>query len=145
MRPHDRTTRLVGWILRGHVWLIATALPLLVKLFSLQALLNAFAPPPWFRPYGWLTEREIAGAVRRRLRTPKVMKRRACLREGLLLFHFLRLAGLPAELRIGAYAPEPASPRMHAHCWITVGGRSISNAPESPVALLVTHTGGQIL
>ena len=65
------------------------------------------------------------------------MRRRACLRQGLTLFHFLKLAGWPAVLRIGVFPPGRDRRRMHAHCWVTLNGVPLSPPPEQPVATLL--------
>jgi hypothetical protein len=68
-----------------------------------------------------------------------VMKRRKCLREGLLLFHFLRLAGQPAVLKIGVFPPGPDGARNHAHCWITLRDAALNAPPQGEVAVLLVH------
>jgi len=118
----------------------AAFVPLLVNLFSLKRLLWLMTPSARFRPYKGASPREIAKIVRRRLRNPTNMRRRRCLREGLMMFHFLCLAGKAAVLRIGAYAPSEGLKRMHAHCWVTLDGDCISSPPHEPVAVVLTHT-----
>jgi hypothetical protein len=81
---------------------------------------------------------EISRLVAHRLRQPRNMRRRACLRHGLTLFHFLRLAGCPAVLHIGVFPPRFDSRRMHAHCWVTLNDVCLSPPPEQPVATLFT-------
>ena len=125
--------------LRAHVWLVATLLPLLVRVLPLKALLRLMTPPGWWRPYRAVPSERIAAAVARRLKHPHNMRRRACLREGLTLYHFLRLAGVPAVLQFGVYPPELDPGRMHAHCWVTVDGVPVSAPPGQPAALVLTH------
>jgi len=128
-------------ILRAHIWLVATLVPLLVKLLKLKNVLKILTPPPHFRPYRGTSPHLILTIVRRRLAHPRNMRRRACLREGLTLFHFLRLAGIPARLHFGVYDPGVDQRRLHAHCWVTVEGKPLSLPPGDPTALVLTHSG----
>ena len=124
-------------ILRGHVWLLATLIPLLEKFIPLKWLLRLLTPPSRWQPYAGLPPEEISRLVAHRLREPRNMRRRACLRQGLTLFHFLKLAGWPAVLHIGVFPPSLDSRRMHAHCWVTLNGVPLSPPPEQPAATLL--------
>lgn len=66
------------------------------------------------------------------------MRGRRCLRTGLLLFHFLRLAGAPAVLTFGVYSEQKAG-REQAHCWVSVAGRCVSDPPEAEHAVILVH------
>jgi len=122
--------------LRVHVWLAAGVMPLLVRLLSLRALLRLLDPPRWLRPYAGLSDERIVAAVERRLRNPRNMRRRACLRKGLVLYHFLRLAARPAELRFAVYPRPDERGRMHGHCWVVLAGRCLMPPPDRPAAIL---------
>ena len=127
--------------LLAHVWLVATAIPLLVKVLSLKALLALLTPENRCRPYRRVSIRRIRSMVRHRLRKPRRMGGRACLRHGLMVFHFLRLAGVPAALEFAAYAPPKGAGAMLAHCWVTVGGQPVTRGPHRPAAKVLTYTG----
>lgn len=129
----------LAWLVRTHVSLMALLVPLLLKLLPIRTVLWLLTPPAWLAPYRRLRPQRIAAIIRRRLRRPRVMRRRACLRRGLLLLHFLRLAGRPARLHIAALAPPPEQARMQAHCWITLDGRPYGNMPDGPSATLLCH------
>ena len=129
-------------VLRAHVWLVATLLPLLVRVLPLKALLRLMTPPARLKPYGAIAPDRIVAAVDGRLRNPRNMRRRACLRHGLTLYHFLRLAGVPAVLEFGVYPPELDPGRMHAHCWVTVDGVAASAPPGQPAAVVLRHGPG---
>ena len=124
-------------VLRGHIWLLATLIPLLEKFVPLKWWLRLLTPPARFKPYASTPPEEISRLVAHRLREPRNMRRRACLRQGLTLFHFLKLAGWPAVLHIGVFPPSLDSRRMHAHCWVTLNGVPLSPPPEQPVATLL--------
>lgn len=60
------------------------------------------------------------------------MKRRSCLRMGLVLFHFLRLAGHDAVLNFSVSPPGDCHNGLHGHCWVAIGERVFdAPAPES--------------
>lgn len=127
-------------ILRWHVWVVATCVPLLVRLLPLKALLRLLTPPRHLTPYSRVSAGRVAAIVRRRLDNPIHMRRRACLREGLTLFHFLCLAGAEATLHMGVYARQPRMRRTQAHCWVTCAGRAVSAPPEEPSAEVLNYS-----
>ena len=126
--------------MRGHVWIVATGLPVLVAVFSLRRLVRLLTPPGFLRPYAGVAPDEIVATVARRLANPRVMRRRPCLRHGLTLLHFLRLAGLPAELRVAVYPPSSDPRRLHAHCWVSLDGRDLTPGPGTPAAEMARST-----
>jgi hypothetical protein len=69
-------------VLRGHTWLLATLIPLLGKFIPLKWLLNLLTPPPRFKSYAGTLPEEISRLIAYRLREPRNMLRRACLRHG---------------------------------------------------------------
>jgi len=123
-------------ILRMHVRLLATIMPLLVRLLKLPALLRLLTPGR--RLYGGIDSLRVIAAVKRRLERPRNMRRRACLREGLMLFHFLRLAGYDAALHFSVYPPHD-DVRMHAHCWVSLDGRCVSTPAAAGGVLVFTY------
>ncbi|MGC9453530.1 MAG: lasso peptide biosynthesis B2 protein [Phycisphaerae bacterium] len=114
--------------LRAHIWTLSGVVPLLVRLISLERLVRLLTPR--FRPYRSIPDSEMVELVRRRLRRPRNMKRRRCLRLGLTLYHFLRLSGREAVIRFAVY-PGLSNDRMHAHCWVTLGGLCVSEPPAA--------------
>ena len=127
------------FVLRGHVWLFATLLPLAVRLAPLHVLVGLLVPPPHARPYRGVSVEQIGRLVAGRLGRPRNMRRRACLREGLTLFHFLRLADWPATVHFAVFPPAGPTERMHAHCWVSLDGRAISQPPAGPYTLLMSY------
>jgi hypothetical protein len=105
--------------LRAHLWLLGAALPLLVRWVPLARLLRLLTPTG--APYRRLDAEAVAAAALRRADSMMWMRRRACLRQGLLLYHFLRLCGVDAKIRFSIYPSMGDDVRMHAHCWVTVG------------------------
>lgn len=127
-------------VLRAHVCWVACLIPLLDRVLPLRGMLWALTPARWWHPYRGVTPEAIAEAVRRRLARPRQMKRRACLREGLMLFHFLCLAGLDPELHFAVFPAEPAPRPMHAHCWVTLAGVPCSAPAQPPCAEVMRHS-----
>ena len=128
-----------GLLLRAHVWFVAALIPLLVKVLPLAAILKLLTPRKCYQPYAKVPPAVLIEAVNRRLENPRNMKRRACLRKALTLYHFLRLGATGAVLRFGVYAPSPNGYRMHAHCWVTVDGEPVSPPPGEPAATVLAH------
>jgi len=129
--------RLRLWILRLHVAALALLIPDLSKRLTLAKLLKLFTPRPTCRRYASLTQDEILRTIERRLRAPWRMRGRPCLRRGLLLFYFLRQAGIPAVLQFGVY--RGGGSREQAHCWVTVDGECVADPPQQPYALVLVH------
>ncbi len=128
-------------ILRSHVWLVATLVPLLVRLLPIRFLVRVMTPPRWMRLYRKVEPERMAAVVAHRLRRPRIMRRRACLRLGLVLYHFLKLAGQPAVLHFGVYPPSVDPKRLHGHCWVTVNDVCLSAPPDQPAAVVMTCCG----
>ncbi len=126
-------------LLRAHLWLVATLIPLLVKVLPLKRLLRLLTPPSSMAPYRGIAWQEITERVAQRLKNPRHMRRRFCLRHSLTLFHFLRLAGYPAVLRIGVYPRNQEGSSSQAHGWVTLKDMVLTTPPESPVAVVLVH------
>jgi len=138
-------TRLRLAILRCHVAMLALAIPDLRRWLPLTTLLRLFTPRCASRLYSGIDAAEIVRVVERRLRRPWRMRRRPCLRTGLLLFHFLRLAGIPAVLNFCVYKETLAAQslgREQAHCWVTVSGRCVASPPESEHVVILVYGEG---
>ncbi|MGA2265523.1 MAG: lasso peptide biosynthesis B2 protein [Phycisphaerae bacterium] len=126
-------------LLRAHIWLVATFIPLLDKVLSLKRVLRVLTPPTSVVPYRGIAWQDIVERVAQRLKNPRNMRRRPCLRQSLTLFHFLRLAGYPAVLRIGVYPQNPEAPRTQAHGWVTLNDIALTSPPDGPAAVVLVH------
>jgi hypothetical protein len=120
-------------VLRVHILLVVSLLPLLDRLLSLKSLLRLLTPRRPWAVYRGIGAQPIVQALRRRLDKPIHMRRRACLRLGVTLYHFLLLAGLPAELHFGVYPPQAHQRQMHGHCWVLLDGQCLTDPPGEPV------------
>jgi hypothetical protein len=123
----------IGGFARGllvmHVWVVAAAIPLLDKFLSLERMLRLLTPKRPFRVYRDAGPDLIARIVRRRLRRPIHMRRRACLRRSLVMYHFARLAGVDAVFHVAVFPPSVDPKRLHAHSWVTVGDACLCEPP----------------
>jgi hypothetical protein len=128
-------------VLAVHVGVLAAFIPLLVRVLSLKRMLEIFTPSPSFQPYRRLSSEDLVHVVKNRLKRPLCMVRRACLREGFLIFHFLRLAGLESTLHISVY-PRDMFGRLHAHCWVTSFGRTVSSPPGLEMVKVFSYPNG---
>ena len=128
-------------ILRIHVAALALVIPDLRRWLQLQRLLALFTPRRPSRLYAGLDADTIVRVVQLALRHPWRMRRRPCLRLGLLLFHFLRLAGVPAVLTFCVYKETlgASAGREQAHCWVTVDGRCVASPPEGEHVIILVH------
>ena len=127
-------------VLRAHVWWVACLIPPLDRLLPLNGMLWLLTPSRWWHPYRGVPPEAIGDLVQRRLAHPRQMKRRACLRQGLMLFHFLCLAGHEPVLHFAVFPAEPAPRPMHAHCWVTLDGRDYSAPAQRPCAEMMRYT-----
>ena len=131
--------RLTPLILRIHIWLLAAAIPALIKLMPLKKLLRLMTPKAKCDFYKSITPEQIAEMVQRRLRRPRRMRNRSCLRKGLTLFYFLRLAGAPAKIHIAVHAPTADRNRIRAHCWVVLDGLAMTEPIKGPGATILTY------
>ncbi|MDN2581230.1 lasso peptide biosynthesis B2 protein [Aquibium sp. ELW1220] len=126
------------------VWIAARLLPACVGSSELDRLLAMATPPPGTSAYREFSARAIVSAVKRAARRPWVMRDRRCLREGLLAFRYLSLAGHRPLLH---FALEPASlkdRKMSAHCWVTVDDEVLMNPPTPTMMTLFAWDGARM-
>ena len=129
---------------RREVWLAARLLPILATHRSLDALLRLATPNRPSPRYAGIGSREIVEIVKRAARRPWVMRDRRCLREGLLAFRFLRLAGFHPELHFSIAPSSLSDSRPRAHCRVMLDGETILNPCPEPMVDLFSYDGGTI-
>lgn len=132
-------------IFRLHLWIAARWLPMVAKRRTLEQLLQKARPQPGHVPYQGLTADEVLDAVRAVTARPWRMRGRRCLREGLLGFRFLRLAGFTPVLCFGLNPASLNKSRLDAHCWLTLDGKCILNPPTDSMAPLFSWDGEKIV
>ena len=124
-----------------HVWVVAKALPGVVALVSLRRLLRLMSPPSWYRPYWGVPVPRILGLVQRRLRHPRLMRRHRCLRQALMLYHFLRLSGREAMLHFSVCPPSGKEENLVAHSWVSLGPGERFDPPQVRAAEVLRYPG----
>jgi hypothetical protein len=123
-------------IMRAHVYMVATLIPLLVNLLGVSGLIRVMTPPAWLRPYSHFSIQQILQVVERRLRNPRNMRRRVCLRRSLTLYHFLMLSGRRPTIEFGVFAPASAEAKLQGHCWVSLEGLPIAEDSALPQAVV---------
>jgi hypothetical protein len=122
-----------------HVQWLAIVIPISSKRLTIESLLARFTPAVGRTPYRGLERAAILDRVHRRLRRPWRMRGRRCLRLGLMCFHLLRLAGVPAVIHFGVIPSSLGRDRSRAHCWVTVHDRIVAAPPLEPMLELFRH------
>lgn len=118
-----------------HVWLRSVVLADLSRWLPLHRLLAFYTPSKTQNAWSKLTADEIISHIDRHLQNCHRMRGRRCLRRGLLVFYFLRLAGHPAKLHFSYFLEQHG--KTQTHCWNSVGNRVDSPPEQSSVELLV--------
>lgn len=122
-----------------HVWIVAAVSPLLDRFLTLERMLGLLTPRRPFGPYAGVSPDLITAIVHRRLRRPIHMRRRACLRLSLVLYHFLRLSGAQAVFHVAVFPPSVDPGRLHAHSWVTVGEVCLCEPVKEQAVEIVTY------
>lgn len=132
------------WVpFRFNLWIAARLMPAFVKRRDLNAILASATPAPDHIGSLQISSDTIIQSVKRIVARPWRMRGRRCLREGLLAFYFLKLAGKNPLLRFGLLKGTLASSNPRAHCWIILDGEIILNPPEGPMVHLFDYDGVQ--
>jgi len=127
--------------LRLNVWIFAKLLPVLVLRRSLERILAMATPRSEEPAYIGIPPAGIIAAVKRAAARPWRMRDRRCLREGLLAFRFLRLAGHHPVLHFGVAPQTLGNKRPRAHCWVSLNGDTVLNPATEPMVELFSHDG----
>jgi len=122
------------------LWLAARSMPARIRGLDLAPLIALYEAGPE-RPYAGLPAAEIVASVRRVTRHPWTMRNRRCLRQGLLAYRYLTLAGYDPELHFGVDRASVGGAKISAHCWIVLDGK-VELVPPSPGMVTVfVHDG----
>ncbi|UCI07705.1 lasso peptide biosynthesis B2 protein [Mesorhizobium sp. B1-1-8] len=128
-------------LFRAHLWFSARLMPVLIGRRDFESVLK-WAPLSSPTPYRGLPATYVVTRVHRTVRHPWLMRDRRCLREGLLGFRFLGLAGFDPELRFGVDAKSMHEPRLSAHCWVCLDGKPVvSDSLPGMVEIYRHHAG----
>lgn len=133
-----------AWVpFRFNLWIAARLMPAFVKQRDLKTILANATPAPQHEGTLSLDPAAIVETVKSVVSRPWRMKGRRCLREGLLAFHYLKLAGKHPLLRFGLLQGTISTAKPRAHCWIVLDGNIILNPPEGPMVHLFDYDGKQ--
>jgi hypothetical protein len=116
----------------------AVHLPWIARGGALAPLLQKIEPPA-STPYAGLEASYIAKRVKRATRRPWLMRDRTCLREGLLAYRFLKLAGFKPALHFGLDRTSVAGDHLSAHCWVVLDGQIVLNPPTPGMVEILVH------
>jgi hypothetical protein len=132
------------WVpFRLNLWLAARLMPAFVKRRDLSRILAGATPKAGQQGSLALAPAAIIESVKEVTARPWRMKGRRCLREGLLAFYYLKLAGKQPLLRFGLLKGTLTAARPRAHCWIILDGQTILNPPEGPMVHLFDYDGAK--
>jgi hypothetical protein len=126
---------------RWNLWIAARLLTVYARGRPLDEILRRATPDRGARAYSDLTSEEIAAAVKAAVARPWRMRGRRCLREGLLAFHYMCLAGYKPVLHFGLVPKSALTTRPRAHCWINLGGKTVLNPAQEPMLDLFSYDG----
>lgn len=126
---------------RADLWFAARLMPMFTKRNDLEPLLLLATPAAGTRTFEDLDADTIVAAVKAVVARPWRMRGRRCLREGLLAFHYLTLAGHAPLLHFGVIPQSLRSPKTSAHCWVSIGGDIILNPPRRAMHELFVYDG----
>ncbi|MBA3448757.1 MAG: lasso peptide biosynthesis B2 protein [Pseudaminobacter sp.] len=124
-----------------NLWIAARLMTLFAKRRPLDEILRRATPDAGTRAYADLPPTEIVAAVKAAVARPWRMRGRRCLREGLLAFHYLSLAGHRPVLHFGIVSKSAATSRLRAHCWLSLEGQVVLNPPQEPMLDLFSYDG----
>jgi hypothetical protein len=137
MMPFPSTSLPFGW----NLWIAARMMTLFAKRRPLDEILRRATPDAGSRAYADLPPAEIVAAVKASVARPWRMRGRPCLREGLLAFHYLSLAGHRPVLHFGIVPRTAATAHPRAHCWLSLNGKTVLNPPLEPMLDLFSYDG----
>jgi hypothetical protein len=138
------TPRLLDLRFRTALWIAARTMPLRVRGMGLKPLLELYEPGR-ARPFVGVESAEMLEAVRRVTHHPWGMRDRRCLRQGLLAYRYLSMAGLAPALHFGVDRNSISDPKISAHCWIVLDGKVVLNPPGEAMVTVFVYDGPRSL
>lgn len=130
--------RSVGLRRYAQAWIDARLLPVRLAGADLSGALRLAEAPP--RPgFDGMDPDLVASLTHAVTRRPLVMRRRRCLRSGLLGYKYLRMSGHAPVLHFALAPDSLREPATRAHCWVTLEGRPVINDPDPAMVEVMTH------
>jgi hypothetical protein len=134
------TPGLLGLRFRTALWVAARTMPLRVRGMGLKVLLELYEPGR-SRAFVGVEPGEMLEAVRRVTHHPWGMRDRRCLRQGLLAYRYLSMAGFAPALHFGVDRNSISDPKISAHCWIVLDGKVVLNPPSDAMVTVFVYDG----
>jgi len=104
------------------------AIPPLLRLMDIERIVQKLTPTPSRPANEALTEERIAYLCHRTISfLRRVSRRPNCLRRSLVLYHCLRVHGVPVVIHFGVKRREKT---LAGHCWLTLNGSLYHERPE---------------
>lgn len=115
------------------MFVFAVAIPLLMKVYSLDRFLNLITPSP--RRYCNSNSQSTIASIRRLgtllLNRDSLFLRNTCLKRSLLLYHFLRKNGIEVQIHFGV---RKCGSYLAGHSWLTQKGNLFAGESRFAVA-----------
>lgn len=124
---------------RTELWFWAKTLPLRCRKSRDFADIMRIADAGTSRRYAGLAAAYVARRAKKAGRRPWVMRDRRCLREGILAYRFLTLAGVPATIHFGVDRTSIGKAKLSAHCWVSADDMPVLNPPEPTMVTIFTE------
>lgn len=124
---------------RAELWLWSKTLPIRCRKSRDFADILRIADAGASRRYAGLAAAYIAKRAKRAARRPWAMRDRRCLREGILTYRFLTLAGVPATIHFGVDRTSIGKAKLAAHCWVSGDDMPVLNPPEPSMVTIFTE------
>lgn len=131
--PHNS----IGIRHRIDIWLAARVLPLLIFNRNLEQTLKLIEVSE-NKAFCGVSPEQISEIVIATTRRPWFMRKRRCLRQGILGMRYLRMAGYDPILRFGIDTKSISKERLNAHCWVELEGKAVIN--DSLADMIVIHS-----
>ena len=107
---------------------VLLAIPSLLRLMDIERIVRELTPKTRSQAGKTLPEERIAYLCHRTVSFfRRVSYRPNCLRRSLVLYHCLRLHGVPAVIHFGAKRQDGV---LAGHCWLTLNGSLYHERPE---------------
>lgn len=123
------------------LWLSSRLLPLQVGRKQLDAILELATPTGVDSTLTSLRAEDILTTIVVVTKKPWLMRNRRCLRQGVLGFRYLRLAGFDPKLHFSIAPTSVSTLQPRAHCWISLDGETVLNPPNEPMVDLFVYDG----
>lgn len=124
------------WLLASSAGLLV-ALPLLQRVLTLPALVTLFGAKTVPTVLPPLEPERLLFLIRGLLQQHIGVFRPNCMKQSLLLFHFLRQWGAPVSLHFGAAKRDGA---LEGHCWVELAGQPFGEKGNPRRAFTTVYT-----